>query len=55
MDTSTKEIKDKKVDKCVKNVVGHKAPDIPWPPGKWRLGNPYKQSKYLFLRYATKG
>ncbi|XP_060588498.1 nuclear cap-binding protein subunit 3-like isoform X2 [Ruditapes philippinarum] len=28
---------------------------IPWPPGKWRLGEPYKdKNKYLFLRFATK-
>ena len=29
---------------------------IPWPPGKWRLGAPYKdKGNYLFLRFATKG
>lgn len=28
--------------------------NIPWPPGRWRLGYPYPKTKYLFLRYATK-
>ena len=35
-----------------KNIKG----EIPWPPGKWRLGLPYPgQKEYLFLRFATKG
>lgn len=29
---------------------------IHWPPGKWRLGVPYKdRATHLFLRFATKG
>ncbi|XP_052832553.1 nuclear cap-binding protein subunit 3 isoform X3 [Octopus bimaculoides] len=31
------------------------ADDIPWPPGKWRLGVPTsKTSQHIFMRYATK-
>jgi len=29
---------------------------INWPPGRWRLGQPYKnKASLLFLRFATKG
>ena len=35
--------------------ISFKPTDIPWPPGKWRLGLPYNKSKFLFLRYANKG
>ncbi|XP_029651311.1 nuclear cap-binding protein subunit 3-like isoform X3 [Octopus sinensis] len=29
--------------------------DIPWPPGKWRLGIPAsKTGQHIFMRYATK-
>ncbi|XP_067650569.1 nuclear cap-binding protein subunit 3-like [Haliotis asinina] len=27
---------------------------IPWPPGKWRLGLNTPKAKYIFLRFATK-
>lgn len=52
MEVDKKETKSKKVRKP---LSGHTPPDIPWPPGKWRLGEPYQRNKFLFLRYATKG
>ena len=29
--------------------------NVPWPPGFWRLGVPYKKAEFLFLRFAMKG
>ena len=30
--------------------------EVPWPPGKWRLGVPLPgKSEFLFMRFATKG
>ena len=28
--------------------------DIPWPPGKWRLGVSCCMAEYVFLRFALK-
>ena len=29
---------------------------IPWPPGCWRLGDPFmKKAHLMFMRFATKG
>lgn len=36
------------------NIKGGR--EIPWPPGKWRLGVACPgKAEYLFLRFATKG
>ena len=47
----TQAVKEKRKEKKPNKVTS----DIPWPPGKWRLGRPHSRAKYIFMRYATKG
>ena len=44
-----------KEDKDLRENIRRKG-EIPWPPGKWRLGLPCPgKAEYVFLRFATKG
>lgn len=62
METDQKKEKEKKnktvkkeSDRSKRGKLKARNTNIPWPPGKWRLGRPHSKVKYLFLRYATKG
>lgn len=48
------EKKARKKAKLRKRVLVHKDSDIPWPPGKWRLGKVIPKAKHIFMRYSNK-